>query len=290
MTTANVANGSRRRRSPIRLPQGIGTAGNAAILVILGLFAVAVFAPWLAPQDPNSIDLSQAFQGPSAEHLLGTDASGRDLLSRLIWGSRSSMVGPLIVVVLATVLGVTIGIVSAWRGGALDTVIGRIIDVMFAFPGVLLGIVIASLFGAGLAPAVVALTIAYVPYIAKIVRSRALAETASPYVMALSVQGVSGFAICFRHLLPNVSPLIVAQSSLTFGYAVVDLAALSFLGLGVQPPDADWGVMVANGTQSVIQGFPQESLYASALIVLAVGAFNMLGDRLSERSGEVGLG
>lgn len=287
MSAVSSIGAARRSWGATRLSGSLGVSGVIASLVILVLALVAVLAPWISPHDPNAIDLSNAFQGPSAENPLGTDASGRDLLSRLVWGARSSMVGPLIVVILATFFGVTIGLLSAWKGGWLDSLIGRCIDVMFAFPGVLLGILVVSLFGAGLGPAIIALTIAYVPYVAKMVRSRVLAETAKPYLMALSIQGVSGFSICFKHLLPNISPLIVAQSTLTFGYAMVDLAALSFLGLGVQAPTADWGVMVATGTQSVIQGFPQESLYASALIVLAVGAFNMLGDRLGAGNGEV---
>lgn len=265
----------------------LGKTGRFALAVILVLYAVAILAPWIAPQDPNAIDLSRAFEGPSRDALLGTDASGRDLLSRLVWGSRSSMVGPLMVVALSTVLGAAVGIVSAWKGGWLDSVVGRLIDVMFAFPGVLLGILVVALVGGGLTPAVIALTISYIPYVAKVIRGRALAETARPYLTALTIQGVSGTAICFRHLLPNVLPLIVAQSSIVFGYAMVELAALSFLGLGVQAPQADWGVMVGTGSQSVLQGFPQESIYAGALIVIAVGAFNMLGDRLSEQSGQV---
>lgn len=272
----------RRRGQPSGRNSRLGVSGNVALGMILALAVTAVLAPWVAPADPNAIDLSRAFEPPSSSSLLGTDSSGRDLLSRLLWGARSSLVGPLLVVLLATVIGAAIGIVSAWRGGILDTVTGRVIDIMFAFPGVLLAILVVSLFGGGLLPAVLSLTIAYIPYIAKVVRSQALAETAWPYLMALEIQGVSGTAICFKHLLPNVMTLIVAQSSIVFGYAMVDLAALSFLGLGVQAPDADWGAMVGTGSQSVLQGFPQESLYAGALIIIAVGAFNILGDRLGQ--------
>lgn len=274
--------GRRARRAPIAAGT-LGASGKVAVGLIVTLAATAALAPWIAPHDPNAIDLGRAFEPPSPSALLGTDASGRDLFSRLVWGSRASLVGPLLVVLFATVIGGAIGIVSAWRGGWLDTVVGRAIDVMFAFPGVLLGILIVSLVGGGLLPAVASLTIAYVPYVAKVVRGHTLAETARPYLMALDIQGVSGTAICFKHLLPNVLPLIVAQSSIVFGYAMVDLAALSFLGLGVQAPDADWGAMVGTGSQSVLQGFPQESLYAGVLIVVAVGAFNIIGDRLSGR-------
>ncbi|MFI1386116.1 ABC transporter permease [Embleya sp. NPDC020886] len=267
----------------IALPgKAAGRSGAVALGIVLLLAVVGLLAPWLAPHDPDAINLMDAFQGSSAEHLLGTDASGRDLASRLIWGARSSLAGPLLVVVLATVLGVVIAVASAWRGGWLDAVVSRCLDVLFAFPGVLLAILVVALFGAGLTVAVAALAISYVPYIARIVRGAALSERSRPYIMALTIQGVSGFAICRRHLIPNLMPLILAQSTLTFGYAMVDLAAISFLGLGVQPPTADWGVMVASGQPSIIQGFPQECLYAGALIVVVVAAFNLLGDRLDE--------
>ncbi|GAA4987965.1 ABC transporter permease subunit [Yinghuangia aomiensis] len=272
MTTATVS-----------LTRSTGRSGVVALSVVAVLAVIGVLAPWLAPDDPDAISLMDAHQGSSAEHLLGTDASGRDLASRLIWGARSSLTGPLLVVLLATVLGVAVAVVSAWRGGWFDAAVSRVVDVLFAFPGVLLAILVVALFGAGLGMAVTALAISYVPYIARLVRGAALRERAQPYITALTIQGVSGFSICVRHLLPNLMPLILAQATLTFGYAMVDLAALSFLGLGVQPPTADWGVMVSTGQPSIIEGFPQECLYAGALIVVVVAAFNLLGDRLEER-------
>jgi peptide/nickel transport system permease protein len=179
---------------------------------------------------------------------------------------------------------VGVAIVSAWLGGWVDGVVSRVLDVLFAFPGVLLAVLVVSVFHAGLGAAVSALVVAYIPYLARMVRSAALREKSQPYITALTIQGVSATAVCVRHILPNLRPLIVAQSTLTFGYAMIDLAAVSFLGLGVQPPTADWGVMVSTGQPSILNGFPQESLYASALIVVAVGAFNLLGDRFTERS------
>ncbi|GGT65826.1 ABC transporter permease [Streptomyces atratus] len=282
MTTLTL----RRRALPrvARTDPGLGPVGWTAIGVIALLALIAVLAPWLAPHDPNNISLLDANLGSSGDHLLGTDASGRDLLSRLLVGARSSLIGPLLVVVLATALGLTVAIVSAWLGGWVDAVVSRILDILFAFPGVLLAVLVVAVFRAGLGAAVAALVIAYIPYIARTVRSAALREKSQPYITALTIQGVGAPAICVRHILANLMPLIVAQSTLTFGYAMVDLAAVSFLGLGVQPPTADWGVMVSTGQPSILNGYPQESLYASALIVLAVGAFNILGDRFTERS------
>jgi peptide/nickel transport system permease protein len=155
--------------------------------------------------------------------------------------------------------------------------------VLFAFPGILLAILVISLFGAGLKSAVVALAVAHMPYLARITRGAALRERRLPYVEALEVQGFSAFRISARHLVPNLLPLIVAQASVSFGYVMIDLAGLSFLGLGVQPPTADWGVMISAGEQALLGGHPQQSLYAGAMIVIAVCAFTLFGERLIDQ-------
>jgi peptide/nickel transport system permease protein len=254
---------------------------SIAVLAVIVLFAV--LAPLLAPQDPNAVNLSGAYEGAGGAHLLGTDASGRDLLSRLVDGSRTALVGPFLVVLISTVLGTILALAAVWFGGWFDQVVVRAVDAVFAFPGLLLAILATALFGSGLEAAVAALSIAYIPYIARIVRSAALRERSLPYVAALRVQGVHGLRISVRHILPNVGGLIVANSTLAFGFALMDLAGLSFIGLGVQPPTADWGAMVGTGMAGVLQQHPQEALYASALIVITVGAVNILGDRLTER-------
>ncbi len=210
-------------------------------------------------------------------------ASGRDLLSRLVFGSRTALLGPFRVVLVSTFLGAALALVAVWFGGWFDQLVVRVVDAVFAFPGLLLAILATALFGSGLVAAVAALSIAYVPYIARIVRSAALRERNLPYVAALSVQGVHGLRITVRHLLPNVIGLIVANGTLAFGFALMDLAGLSFIGLGVQPPNADWGAMVGSGMSGVLRQHPAEALLASALIVLTVGAVNLLGDRLTER-------
>lgn len=264
----------------------VGTLGLVAAGIIVLLTVVAVLAPVLAPHDPTAIDLSQAFAGPSGEHPLGVDGSGRDLLSRLIWGGRTALLGPMVIVLAATVVGAALAIVAAWFGGAVDSVLSRIMDIVFAFPAVLLALVVAAMFGAGMTAAVIALTIAYVPYVARITRSEALRQRRLPYIQAGELHGLSGLAMARRHLLPNVMPLIVAQMTVSFGYAMVDLAALSYLGVGVQPPTADWGAMVAGGQQGLLQGEPAESLYAGGLIVLVVVCAMLLGDRVGAREPE----
>jgi peptide/nickel transport system permease protein len=255
-------------------------------LGILGLLTVtAVFAPLLVPQDPIAVNPLLTNEGPSAGHLLGTDGTGRDLFSRLIMGTRTSLVGPLLVVLIATALGSGLAIMAAWVGGWFDQAISRCVDAMFAFPGVLVAILAVAVFGRGMTAPIIALGVAYIPYLARITRAAAVRERELPYVEALQTQGLSAFRICLRHLLPNLTPLIVAQMSTAFGYAMVDLATIAFLGLGVQPPTPDWGVMVASGRTAILEGKPQESLFAGMMIVIAVMAFNILGARLSARAG-----
>ncbi|MDW5593400.1 ABC transporter permease [Conexibacter stalactiti] len=271
-----------RRRAARRA----GAAGAASrppyvlLAIVAALVVVALAGPWLAPQDPDSVDLLAALQPPSSAHLLGTDGSGRDILSRLLTGARSSLLAPLVVTVVATLLGSVLAIVGAWRGGWVDGVVARLLDVLFSFPGLLLAILAAAVFGTGLTAPVIALCISYVPYVARIVRSAAVRERALPYVSALELQGLAGFAICARHLVPNVATTIGAQAAITFGYAMVDLAAINFLGLGLESTSSDWGVMVAAGQSSILRGRPEEALFAGVAIVIAVVTVNLLAQRL----------
>jgi peptide/nickel transport system permease protein len=252
----------------------------AAFIVFVVL--VAVLAPWIAPHDPNQVDVVRAYEGPSADHPLGTDSLGRDLLSRLMYGARLSLVGPALIVVIATVAGTAIAIAAPWLGG-FDAVASRILDILFAFPGIIFAVLAVALFGPGLAAPVIALSIAYLPYDGRVLRSVALRERQLPYISACYVAGLPTRNITLRHLLPNIMPFVLVQATLSFGYALVDLAAVSYLGLGVAPPTAEWGLMVANGQASILTGHPQESLYAGLLIVATVVAFNLLGDRLALR-------
>ncbi|MEU6785020.1 ABC transporter permease [Nonomuraea angiospora] len=260
----------------------LGPLGVAAATVIVAAVVLAAVGPALSSTDPNASDFAHAYAAPGPGHPLGYDGQGRDLLARLLTGARTSLLGPLWVVALSMTAGAAIAIAAAWFGGWLDSVVSAVLEVMFAFPGVLLAMLVAAVFGPGLTSAVFALAVAYVPYIARLVRSAALAERRKPYIQALEVQGAGAFAICVRHLVPNLLPLIAAQATLFFGYAMVDLAIVSFFGLGVQPPEADWGVMVASGQSGVLQGYPAESLLAGGCIVLLVVAFNVLGERLSD--------
>jgi peptide/nickel transport system permease protein len=265
------------------LRRRLGPGGVAALVVIAGLGLVALLAPVLPVADPTDLDLAGAFAPPSPDHPFGTDSNGRDILALLVWGSRSALLGPLMVTVVATAVGVALAVAASWRGGWLDGVVSRVFDVVFAFPGILLALLVAAVLGAGFVAAVAALSVAYVPYIGRVTRSAALQQVREPYVAALSVQGQSPVAICARHLVPNLSALIVAQATVTFGYALVDLAALSYLGLGADQATPDWGVIVAAGQSDILGGYPQQSLYAGVLIVVAVAAFAVVGERITER-------
>jgi len=273
-----------RRGSAAGLLRSTGPAGIASAAVIVAATVLAAFGPLLAPYNPDLPDLGLAWIGPTGGHLLGFDFEGRDVLSRLLAGAQSSMAGPLAVVIGAMALGTVIAVVAAWRQGVTDTVISAGLDILFAFPGILLAVLAAAVFGAGLTAAATALSIAYMPYVARVLRGAALRERGQPYVAALEVQGASGTSICLRHIVPNMLPLIVAQATIMFGWAMVDLAAISFLGLGVQPPAPNWGVMISENEPGILQGYPLPALAAGLCIVGVVIAFNVLGERLFERA------
>jgi len=268
----------------LALLRATGPAGIASAAVIAAATFAAVFGPLLAPYDPDLPNLSLAWASRAGGHLLGYDFEGRDVLSRLLAGAQSSMLGPLTVVILSVTAGTLLAVTAAWRRGVSDTAVSTGLNVLFAFPGILLAILAAAVFGAGLPAAAIALSIAYLPYVARMLRGAALRERGQPYVAALEVQGASAAAICLRHVVPNIGPLIVAQATILFGYAMVDLAAISFLGLGVQPPTANWGVMIAESQDGLLLGHPLPAVAAGLCIVTVVIAVNLLGERLSAQA------
>ena len=267
-----------------RLVHRMGPLGMVAVGILLLVVLGALSAPLIAPYDPTIGSVTQRYLGPSAAHLLGTDQAGRDIFSRLLWGARSSLIGPLIVVCVTAALGTLIALTSVWWGGAVDSLLSRLLDLLFAFPNLLLAMLAIAVFGPGLLTAAFALAIAYIPYTARVIRSTALRERNLPYVRSPELQGIAGPTIAVRHLLPNVAPLIVTGATINFGFAMIELAALSFLGLGVQPPQADWGLMVANGQQSLLKGYPAESILAGLCIVLTVASLGYVGDKLGGRA------
>lgn len=249
------------------------------------LVLAALFGQFVAPYAPDQTDILAAAQGPSPRHLLGTDSLGRDILSRLLAGARLSFAGPAVIVLASSVLGTAIAIFSAWHGGWVDRAVARLLNVMFAVPGILVAVLAAAVFGVGFWAPVLALSLVYIPYVARVVRSAAVRECRLPYVEACRLAGFSAWRICTRHVLRNVAPVVVAQGTLAFGWALMDFGGVSFLGLGVQPPLAEWGVMVSDGRSDLLNGAVTQSVSAGLLIVLAVVSFNVVGERLSARIG-----
>lgn len=252
--------------------------GFLALVVI-----AAVFGRLIAPHAADAVDFAAVWGGPSGAHPLGTDQLGRDLLSRLLIGAGETLIGPVLLLLLATVLGVAIGVVAAWRGGWVDTLLARITDVMFAFPGLLFVVLVIAVFGKGPVTAVVALALAYAPVIAKYTRSLALSEMSRPYIDAYRVQGMGGAAICLRGVVPNLLPPLVGYLVVLFGEALMSLATLSFLGFGAQPPSSEWGLMVQEGQAGIVQGHFLPTLVPGAAIALVVIAVNIVGVRVADR-------
>ena len=262
-----------------RMRRNIKAMIGGAIVVVL--LAVALFAPFVAPKDPNDGELSDSLATPGQGYVLGADKNGRDVLSRLFFGARSALGGAILIVAISEIIGVPIGIWAAYRGGWVDETITRIWDMLLAFPPLLLAFAVVAAFGPGLEKAAIALGILYVPFIARVVRSVTLVQKEMAYTEAARALGYGEGRIIFRHILPNcVSPIIVI-SSIDIAYALLDLAALSYLGLGVQPPTADWGTMLSEG-QLVLLTAPHVALAAGLSIVLAVLGFNLLGDGLRD--------
>lgn len=271
----------------LRSPRArIGSTTFVVALVVVAVMTLAaIFAPFIAPYAPDAIDFTAVNAGPSAAHWLGTDSLGRDLLSRLIFGARTALLGPLLVVIGSTVIGMLLGLLAGWRGGWIDAVLGRIFDVLFAFPSLLLAIMAVALFGKGLVAPVIAMSIAYAPFVARLTRALVKAERTRPYVSAYRVQGFGGAFIALRRVLPNVTPIVGAQSTLNFGYVLAELAGLSFLGLGVQPPTPDWGAMINEAQSGIVGGFFLPALVPAVAVVLVVVAVNIIGEELSDRIG-----
>lgn len=250
--------------------------------VILLLFILmAVFAPVLAPYDPFYMDPSAALTGPSPEHLLGTDNMGRDILSRIIYGSRISLKVSLVSVAIATTAGVILGVAAGYFGKFTDAVISRILEVMLSFPEVLLALLIMSILGSSLNNIMLAIGIVYTPIFARIARGAVLSVKDSLYVEAAKSIGVKDVTIIVRHILPNILSPVLVQVTLSLAFAILSEAALSFLGIGVEPDIPSWGIMLNNG-KAWIEIAWWVGVFPGIAIALAVLGFNILGDGLRD--------
>lgn len=267
-----------RRRQAGRLftwPVALALGALAAIIL------VCVFAPLISPYSPTEQNLEDSLALPSARHLLGADKVGRDLLTRLFYGGRMTLLSAIGVVAFSVLFGVPLGLFSGFYGGILDTVIGRICDVVLSFPSLLLAFVFVAGFGRSTVNAVVALGIVYVPMLTRLVRSLTLVEKNKTYVEAAASLGYSDGRILFFHVLPNCVSSVIVQITLDLAYAILDLAALSFLGLGVQPPTADWGAMLDEGRGFLLQN-PLLALAPGLAIILTVVALNIFSDGINQ--------
>lgn len=275
-----------RGRRRIAALVGGGPVGSRPASVFLAVVVLcAILAPLVAPYRPDAIDFAASLSPATPEHLLGADQSGRDLLSRVMYGARTSLIGPLVLLAVASVVGVAIGTLAAWSRGWVDAVLSRVTDVMYAFPGLLFVVLVVAVFGNGMTTAVLALGLAYAPTIAKYTRSIAITECAKPYIDAYRVQGMGSLAICVRHLIPNLARSLVGYLVVLFGEGLMSLATLSFLGFGAQPPSSDWGLMVKEGQAAIVQGAFLPALVPGAAIALVVVSFNVIGVRLADRLG-----
>ena len=269
----------RRGETWRRLARNELTVAGAIILAVVMI--AAIFAPYLAPHDPLGMNPTQLLQPPSREHLMGTDELGRDVLSRVIWGARISLYVGVISVTMAVVLGVTLGLLAGYHGGLLDDAINRVLDVVFAFPTILLALGIVGMLGSSLTNSMIAIGLIYTPVYARLARGTTLAVKEREFVQAAIACGAQSFRIIGRHILPNVMAPLIIQTSLSLSLAILAEASLSFLGLGTQPPDPSWGTMVNTG-QALVELSPWPVVFPGLAIMLAVLAFNLIGDGLRD--------
>ena len=250
------------------------------VLTALLLF-VAAFAKYLCPYDPYVQDLALAQKPPGPEHLLGTDRYGRDMLSRVIIGSTTSIYATLLLVAVITVAGPAIGIFCGWKGGKADTVLMRISDLFLAFPGLVFALAVAGVLGGGIQNAIIALAVISWPKFARLARGLTLTQKDSAYLMAAKLSGSSTGKLLLKHILPNIAGPILVTSVLDIGTMMMELAGLSFLGLGVKPPMAEWGSMINDG-RSMLQISPWMVLAPGMAIFITVMIFNLLGDTIRD--------
>jgi len=250
-------------------------------VIILLLILTAVFAPWLAPYNPYELDTNASLQNASSTHLLGTDSIGRDTLSRLIYGTRTSLLVGLISVGIAGVLGITLGLLAGYAGGFTYTVIMRAMDTLISLPVILLALVITAALGGGIYNLMIALGISISPIYARVMCAECLSIKQNEYILAARSIGVKPINIMFRHILPNGFAPLLVMITMQLGFAILAESSLSFLGLGVTPPQAAWGAMVSAGYPYLTSN-PLLSFAPGVAIILVVFAFNMVGDGLRD--------
>jgi peptide/nickel transport system permease protein len=253
----------------------------AGLVMVVGLIAIAALAGVIAPYDPIANNVRAALQPPSSYYYFGTDRFGRDIFSRVVFGSQLSLFVAIVSIAASAVVGIALGLVSGYYRGWVDNLIGRIMDVFFSFPALLLAIGVADALGPGLNNAVIAIAVVYAPVFGRVVRGPALVERSKEYVEAARVIGASSPRVILRHVFPNVLSPLTIQATITMSQAILLEASLSFLGLGTQPPFPSWGTMLYEGRE-FLETAPWWSIFPGLAIMLTVLAFNLLGDGIRD--------
>lgn len=255
--------------------------GALGLCLILAIVLVAVFAPQLATHDPDQLNRDARLLPPSVEHWFGTDASGRDVYSRVVYGSRISLQVAFVVLLIATTVGSLLGAAAGYFGGLVDEILMRITDVFLAFPALILAMAVNAALGPGIESAMLAVGFTWWPAYARLIRSQVLSVKSNPYVEAAHCIGATRRRMLFRHILPNCTSPIIVQITLDAGYVVLTAAGLSFIGLGAQPPSHEWGFMVSEGADHILTQWWWSTFPGLAICVLVVG-FNLVGDFLRD--------
>lgn len=251
-------------------------------VVLFAIIALAcIFAPLIAPYGVNEMDLTSMFKGPSAEHIFGTDALGRDLFTRILYGGRYSLALGLCSAIFGTVCGIVIGTVAGYFGGKIETIIMRILDIWSSLPSMLLCILISAVLGSGFFNTVLALSIGAVPGCARLIRGQVLSESSKEYLEAAESINCSKVSIMFSHMLPNVVSPVIVDATMRIGMTITMAASLSYIGLGVQPPTPEWGALLADA-RSHILNYPYLIMFPGIVIALTVLAINLIGDGLRD--------
>ena len=280
VAAAAPADRPRGRMSTWRLllSNPISVVSGSVLVLVVG---ASVLAPWIVPYGINGIDVAGALAPPSAAHWFGTDELGRDVFSRVLVAGSTSLAIAAVAVLFALVVGVTVGGVGGYRGGWLDAALMRVVDVMFAFPVLLLALAIVAIFQPGQLTTMIAIGVVYTPIFARVARASALSVRTSPFVQVSQTMGTPAAWILFRHVLPNIAGPIVVQTSLSLAFAILSEAALSFLGLGIQPPAPSWGGMLFTAQGFLTQAWWMSVFPGAAIFVTAL-AFNLVGDGLRD--------
>lgn len=282
-----------QRKSLVRRSRGLGellvtmrllrknTLGFAGIFILVCMFIVAISAPWIAPYDPLSQNLLERLQQPSTSHLFGTDPMGRDVFSRVIWGARISPMAGVFTIAVTAIIGFLVGTFSGYIGGMFDTIVMRITDIFLAFPALILAMGMAAALGPSLLNAMIAIAVAWWPEYARIARGSTLSVREEEYIEAARAVGESRLTTIVNHVMPNILAPVLVKFTLDIGVAILFTAALSFIGLGAQPPTPEWGAMVTTGREYLSRWWWIATFPGIAILVAVMG-FNLLGDGLRD--------